>query len=185
MCIRLYTKWSNFCSSLLLYHQPTGHLQTQRPNGLHPNSVRCQKTAWHFLPTYQEKSFLVVSPKVMILKSHWVSGGYGNWGKLLTRQCLWHLWKSIHPRKLFDATKIRCEVSPFVPQTGLYSHCKSIHTFQGLVGVPPHGHTIFLSELFTACTSDRECEIKSGFLELQFNEKAIRVMTTHYGLTTV
>ncbi|KAH9361946.1 hypothetical protein HPB48_003645 [Haemaphysalis longicornis] len=78
-------------------------------------------------------------------------------------------------RVLLDATEIRCEVpSSFVTQSGLYSHYKSTHTFKGLVGVAPHGYVTFVSELFTECTSDREsdreCVIRSGFLEREFEE---------------
>ncbi|CAN7977461.1 unnamed protein product [Ixodes persulcatus] len=73
-------------------------------------------------------------------------------------------------RVLLDATEVRCEVpTSFVTQSELYSHYKSTHTFKGLVGVSPCGLLTFVSELFTGCTSDRECVIRSGFLELQFD----------------
>lgn len=72
---------------------------------------------------------------------------------------------------LLDAIEICCKVpSSFVTQFGLYSHYKSTHTFKGLVVVTPHGHVTFVSELFAGCTSDRECVIRSGFLELEFDE---------------
>lgn len=74
-------------------------------------------------------------------------------------------------RVLLDGTEIRCEVpSSFVTQSSLYSHYKSTHTFKGLVEVSPHGYVTVVSELFTGCTSDRECVIRSGFLELEFDE---------------
>ncbi|CAN7987227.1 unnamed protein product [Ixodes pacificus] len=73
-------------------------------------------------------------------------------------------------RVLLDATEVRCEVpTSFVTQSELYSHYKSTPTFKGLVGVSPCGLLTFVSELFTGCTSDRECVIRSGFLELQFD----------------
>ncbi|CAN7949879.1 unnamed protein product [Ixodes hexagonus] len=73
-------------------------------------------------------------------------------------------------RVLLDATEVRCEVPTlFVTQSELYSHYKSTHTFKGLVGVSPCGLLTFVSELFTGCTSDRECVIRSGFLELEFD----------------
>ncbi|CAN7943942.1 unnamed protein product [Ixodes hexagonus] len=73
-------------------------------------------------------------------------------------------------RVLLDATEVRCEVpTSFVTQSELYSHYKSTHTFKGLVGVSPCGLLTFVSELFTGCTSDRECVIRSGFLELEFD----------------
>ncbi|XP_077551073.1 uncharacterized protein LOC144164418 [Haemaphysalis longicornis] len=74
-------------------------------------------------------------------------------------------------RVLLDATEIRCEVqSSFVAQSGLYSHYKSTHTFKGLVGVALHRYVTFVSELFTGCTSDRECVMRSGFLERELEE---------------
>lgn len=72
-------------------------------------------------------------------------------------------------RVLLDATEIRCDVpSSMVTQSEVYSHYKSTHTFKGLVAVAPSGVLTFASELFTGSTSDRECVIKSGFLDLEF-----------------
>ncbi|XP_064485722.1 uncharacterized protein LOC135398196 [Ornithodoros turicata] len=72
-------------------------------------------------------------------------------------------------RVILDATEVKCDVpTSFVTQSGLYSHYKSAHTFKGLVGIAPNGLLTFVSELFTGCTSDKECVIKSGFLELPF-----------------
>lgn len=73
-------------------------------------------------------------------------------------------------RVIIDATEITCEVpSSFVSQSNLYSHYKSRHTFKGLIGISPKGTLTFVSELFTGCTSDRECVIKSGLLERPFD----------------
>ncbi|XP_077532619.1 uncharacterized protein LOC144144994 [Haemaphysalis longicornis] len=73
-------------------------------------------------------------------------------------------------RVILDATEIRCDVpSSFVTQSRLYSHYKSTHTFKGLVGITPNGLLSFCSELFTGNTSDRECVLRSGFLDLPFN----------------
>ncbi|CAN7948855.1 unnamed protein product [Ixodes hexagonus] len=72
-------------------------------------------------------------------------------------------------RVLLDATEIRFEVpSSFVTQSSVFSHYKSTHTLKGLIGVSPDGLVTFVSELFTGCTSDRECVVRSGFLELEF-----------------
>lgn len=73
-------------------------------------------------------------------------------------------------RVMLDATEIRCDVpSSFVTQSRLYSHYKSTHTFKGLVGITPKELLSFCSELFTGNTSDRECGLRSGFLDLPFN----------------
>lgn len=77
-----------------------------------------------------------------------------------------------HPttRVIIDATEVKCEVaSSFVTQSGTYSTYKSANTFKGLVGIAPDGVLTFASELFMGSTSDRECVIKSGFLELPFD----------------
>lgn len=73
-------------------------------------------------------------------------------------------------RVILDATEIRCDVpTSFVTQSQVYSSYKSAHTFKALVGVSPHGVLTFVSELFTGCTSDRECVVRSGFLKLKFD----------------
>ncbi|XP_064480407.1 uncharacterized protein LOC135393955 [Ornithodoros turicata] len=74
-------------------------------------------------------------------------------------------------RVILDATEVRCEVaSSLALQSSTYSTYKSANTFKGLVGIAPNGLVTFVSELFTGCTSDRECVIRSGFLELPFEE---------------
>lgn len=55
-------------------------------------------------------------------------------------------------------------------QSSTYSMYKSANTFQGLVGVLPNGLLAFVSELYTGSTSDKETVIRSGFLELTFEE---------------
>lgn len=73
-------------------------------------------------------------------------------------------------RVILDATEIRCDVpTSFVTQSRLYSHYKSTHTFKGLVAITPNGLLSFCSEFFTGNTSDRECVLRSGFLDLPFN----------------
>ncbi|XP_049268707.1 uncharacterized protein LOC119382223 [Rhipicephalus sanguineus] len=73
-------------------------------------------------------------------------------------------------RVILDATEIRCDVpTSFVTQSQVYSNYKSAHTLKGLVGISPHGVLTFVSELFTGCTSDRECVERSGFLKLKFD----------------
>ncbi|XP_072140499.1 uncharacterized protein [Dermacentor andersoni] len=71
---------------------------------------------------------------------------------------------------ILDATEIRCDVpTSFVTQSQVYSSYKSTHTFKALIGISPHGVLTFVSELFTGCTSDRECVEKSGSLDLKFD----------------
>ncbi|XP_075553754.1 uncharacterized protein LOC142586391 [Dermacentor variabilis] len=73
-------------------------------------------------------------------------------------------------RVILDATEIRCDVpTSFVTQSQVYSSYKSTHTFKALIGISPHGVLTFVSELFTGCTSDRECVEKRGFLDLKFD----------------
>ncbi|CAN7988745.1 unnamed protein product [Ixodes pacificus] len=72
-------------------------------------------------------------------------------------------------RVLLDATEVRCEVpSSFVTQSSVYSYYKSTHTLKALIGVSPNGLITFVFELFTGSTSDRECVVRSGFLEQEF-----------------
>lgn len=73
-------------------------------------------------------------------------------------------------RIILDATEIKCDVpTSFVIQSKVYSTYKSCHTLKGLVRISPHGVLTFVSELFTGCTSDKECVIRSGFLNLPFD----------------
>ncbi|XP_077506772.1 uncharacterized protein LOC144115992 [Amblyomma americanum] len=73
-------------------------------------------------------------------------------------------------RVILDATEIRCDVpTSFVTQSQVYSAYKSTHTLKGLVGISPHGVLTFVSELYTGSTSDRECVVQSGFLNMPFD----------------
>ncbi|CAN7981661.1 unnamed protein product [Ixodes pacificus] len=73
-------------------------------------------------------------------------------------------------RVILDATEIKCEVpSSLSLQSSTYSSYKSTNTFKGLIGVSPNGLVAFVSELFTGSCSDRECVIRSGFLDLEFD----------------
>ncbi|CAN7942210.1 unnamed protein product, partial [Ixodes hexagonus] len=74
-------------------------------------------------------------------------------------------------RVILDATEIKCEVpSSLSLQSSTYSPYKSSNTFKGLIGVSPNGLVTFVSELFTASIWDRECTVRSGFLELDFEQ---------------
>lgn len=73
-------------------------------------------------------------------------------------------------RVILDATEIQCEVpSSLSLQSSTYSTYKSSNTFKGLIGVLPNGLVAFVSDLFTGSSSDRECVIRSGFLDLKFD----------------
>ncbi|XP_064488302.1 uncharacterized protein LOC135400389 [Ornithodoros turicata] len=73
-------------------------------------------------------------------------------------------------RVIIGATELRCEVaSSFVTQSGTYSSYKSANTFKGLVGFAPNGLLTLVSELFMGSLSDRECVVRSGFLEMPFD----------------
>ncbi|XP_075739464.1 uncharacterized protein LOC142784956 [Rhipicephalus microplus] len=75
-------------------------------------------------------------------------------------------------RVILDATEIQCEVpSSLSLQSTTYSPYKSSNTFKGLIGVLPNGLVAFVSELFTGSSSDRECVIRSGFLDLKFDDE--------------
>ncbi|XP_075724100.1 uncharacterized protein LOC142766256 [Rhipicephalus microplus] len=75
-------------------------------------------------------------------------------------------------RVILDATEIQCEVpSSLSIQSTTYSPYKSSNTFKGLIGVLPNGLVAFVSELFTGSSSDRECVIRSGFLDLKLDDE--------------
>ncbi|XP_075730655.1 uncharacterized protein LOC119164629 [Rhipicephalus microplus] len=75
-------------------------------------------------------------------------------------------------RVILDATEIQCEVpSSLSLQSTTYSPYKSSNTFKGLIGVLPNGLVAFVSELFTGSSSDRECVIRSVFLDLKFDDE--------------
>ncbi|XP_075741756.1 uncharacterized protein LOC142792512 [Rhipicephalus microplus] len=75
-------------------------------------------------------------------------------------------------RVILDATEIQCEVpSSLSLQSTTYSPYKSSNTFKGLIGVLPNGFVAFVSELFTGSSSDKECVIRSGFLDLKFDDE--------------
>ncbi|KAH8009597.1 hypothetical protein HPB51_018290 [Rhipicephalus microplus] len=70
------------------------------------------------------------------------------------------------------AAAVGCEVpSSLSLQSTTYSPYKSSNTFKGLIGVLPNGLVAFVSELFTGSSSDRECVIRSGFLDLKFDDE--------------
>ncbi|XP_064465475.1 uncharacterized protein LOC135377059 [Ornithodoros turicata] len=74
-------------------------------------------------------------------------------------------------RVILDATEIRCDfASSLALESSTYSTYKSANTLKRLIGIALNGLMTLVSELFTRCTSDRECVIRSGFLGLSFEE---------------
>lgn len=51
---------------------------------------------------------------------------------------------------------------------------------KGLIGISPGGATTFVSELYTGSISDREIVIRSGFLDLPFDEKDLVMADTGF-----
>ncbi|KAH7932603.1 hypothetical protein HPB51_029207 [Rhipicephalus microplus] len=58
-------------------------------------------------------------------------------------------------------------------QSTTYSPYKTSKTFKGLIGVLPNGLVAFVSELFAGSSSDRQCVIRSGFLDLKFDDEDV------------
>uniref|UniRef100_L7M2E7 Putative tick transposon n=1 Tax=Rhipicephalus pulchellus TaxID=72859 RepID=L7M2E7_RHIPC len=74
-------------------------------------------------------------------------------------------------RVILEAIEVRCAVpSSLALQSSTYSAHKPIDTFKGLVGTMPNGSVSYVSELLAGSMSDRECVIRSGFLNLEFDE---------------
>ena len=53
----------------------------------------------------------------------------------------------------------------------LFSNYKHHTTLKGLIGISPGGAIIFIGQLYTGSISDREIVVRSGLLDLPFQEK--------------
>lgn len=74
-------------------------------------------------------------------------------------------------RIIIDCTEVRCEMPSSLHLNGeLFSSYKNHTTLKGLVGISPGGAVTFLSQLYTGCISDREIVIRSGMLNLPFDQ---------------
>ena len=51
-----------------------------------------------------------------------------------------------------------------------YSSYKSHTTFKDLIGIAPSGHITLISQLYAGSISDRELTVRSGLLNLPFNQ---------------
>jgi hypothetical protein len=73
-------------------------------------------------------------------------------------------------RVIIDCTEVRCEMPSSLHLNGeLFSSYKNHTTLKGLVGISPGGAITFVSQLYTGCISDREIVIRSGILDLPFD----------------
>ena len=75
-------------------------------------------------------------------------------------------------RVIIDCTEVRCQMPSSLQLNGeLFSNYKHHTTLKGLVGISPGGAVTFVSGLYTGSISDREIVIRSGLLDLPFNDK--------------
>jgi len=74
-------------------------------------------------------------------------------------------------RAIIDCTEIKVNMpSSLLLKSQTYSNYKSTNTLKGLIGIAPCGSITFVSQLYHGSISDREMTIRSGFLDLPFNE---------------
>ena len=75
---------------------------------------------------------------------------------------------------IIDAFEMQCErPSSLILQSQSYSTYKSRNTVKGLVACTPSGQLGFISQLYTGNISDRELVIRSGFLKMPHNKRAV------------
>ena len=75
-------------------------------------------------------------------------------------------------RVIIDCTEVKCQMPSSLHLNGeLFSSYKHHTTLKGLVGISPGGALTFVSQLYTGSISDREIVIRSGFLDLPFEDK--------------
>ena len=75
-------------------------------------------------------------------------------------------------RVIIDCTEVRCQMPSSLHLNGeLFSNYKHHTTLKGLIGISPGGAITFISQLYTGSISDREIVVRSGLLDLPFQEK--------------
>ena len=74
-------------------------------------------------------------------------------------------------RVIIDCTEVRCQMPSSLHLNGeFFSNYKHHTTLKGLIGISPGGAVTFISQLYTGSISDREIVVRSGFLDLPFQE---------------
>ena len=74
-------------------------------------------------------------------------------------------------RVIIDCTEVRCQMPSSIHLNGeLFSNYKHHTTLKGLIGISPGGAVTFISQLYTGSISDGEIVVRSGFLDLPFQE---------------
>lgn len=74
-------------------------------------------------------------------------------------------------RIIIDGKEIKCQTpSSIVLHSETYSSYKSHTTFKSLIGIAPSGHITFISQLYAGSISDRELTVRSGLLNLPFDQ---------------
>ena len=74
-------------------------------------------------------------------------------------------------RAIIDCTEVRCQMPSSLHLNGeLFSNYKHHTTLKSLIGISPGGAITFISQLYTGSISDREIVVRSGFLDLPFQD---------------
>lgn len=77
---------------------------------------------------------------------------------------------------VLHCTELRCQTpNSYLPQSEVFSTCKSHCTFKGLIGVAPHGAITFVSALYAGSISKKEILKRSGIVSLLKPRMAIMV----------
>ena len=75
-------------------------------------------------------------------------------------------------RGIIDCTEIKCQMPSSLHLNGeLFSNYKHHTTLKGLIGISPGGAITFISQLYTGSISDSEIVVRSGLLDLPFQDK--------------
>ena len=74
-------------------------------------------------------------------------------------------------RVIIDCTEVRCQMPSSLHLNGeLFSNYKHHTTLKGLIGISPGGAITFVSQLYTGSISDREIVVRSGLLDVPYQE---------------